>query len=88
MVRTGPHQALCLLDAVADLRASLRALGTDLIVRHGDPASVLPPLCRQLGAREVRWQELAGTEEAELSTRAYNAVRAAGVSVPKSGPNG
>ena len=81
VMRTGPHQAVCILDAVADLRASLRELGTDLIVRHGDPASVLPPLCRLLGAREVRWHETAGTDEAELSARVYRAVRKAGVSV-------
>lgn len=81
VVRTGPHQASCIIDAVADLRNSLRELGSDLIIRHGDPASVLPPLCRELSAREVRWHESAGVDEAQLTSRVYSALRGAGVSV-------
>lgn len=36
---------------VAALRASYRQLGGVLVVRHGDPAAVLPALAREAGAR-------------------------------------
>lgn len=37
---TGPYRAQFVLDAIADLRESLRAAGSDLIVRCGKPEEV------------------------------------------------
>ena len=37
---TGPYRAQFVIDAVADLRESLRAAGSDLIVRCGKPEEV------------------------------------------------
>ena len=73
VIRTGPHAAANLLVAVAELRSSLRAHGSDLIVRYGDPASIIPQLARQHSFDEVRWHEEPGAEEVEASAR----VRAA-----------
>ena len=39
-----------LLGALADLDRSLRARGSRLIVRHGDPATVVPAVAREAGA--------------------------------------
>ena len=42
--RCGPHATLCLLEALTDLRQTLRSHGSELLIRCGDPASVLPQL--------------------------------------------
>lgn len=73
VIRTGPHQARMLLGAVASLRESLRALGSELIIRSGDPASVLPQLALRHQVERVRWHEEPGTDESESSA----SVRAA-----------
>lgn len=52
-LRTGRHRIRFLLDAVASLRAALRARGSDLLVRVGHPETVLPLLCAQLRANQV-----------------------------------
>jgi deoxyribodipyrimidine photo-lyase len=43
-----PNRLVALLEALADLRASLRALGSDLVVRRGRPAAVVAELLGQL----------------------------------------
>ncbi|MDF1503347.1 DASH family cryptochrome [Roseisolibacter sp. H3M3-2] len=48
--RLGPHRARFLAESLADLRASLRAVGADLVVRRGRPDEVLPALARETGA--------------------------------------
>ena len=74
-IRTGPFAARVLIDAVAELRESLRACGGELIVRCGNPASILPSLVQQLPALgEVRWHEEPGVEEAAASRRVYAAI--------------
>jgi deoxyribodipyrimidine photo-lyase len=44
-----------MLDALADLREFYRDRGGDLLVRHGDPAEVLPDLCEELDAEGALW---------------------------------
>ena len=75
VTRTGPHSAKLLLAALASLRVSLRALGSDLLVRHGDPASVLPQLALLHEVDEVRWSEEPGSEEVATSLRVQSALR-------------
>jgi deoxyribodipyrimidine photo-lyase len=48
-----PNRAWYLLGSLTALRASLRAGGSDLIVRVGDPRVEIPRLARQTGARDV-----------------------------------
>jgi deoxyribodipyrimidine photo-lyase len=61
--KTGAIRARFLRESVADLRDSYRALGADLVVRHGRPEDVLPALVRETGAEAVfQFQEI-GTEE-------------------------
>ena len=66
--KTGPHRRRFRREALADLRASLRALGSDLIVRIGDPASVIPALAAAVDAETVhagRWEVPEETETAD-----------------------
>src|ERR1700761_5587235 len=51
--KTGNIRARFLLESVADLRKNLHKLGSELIVRVGNPAEVLPALCEEYGVNEV-----------------------------------
>ena len=70
--KKGPHWARFRRESVLDLRESLRALGGELLVRHGDPETVVPEVAEAYGADAVHCQTKAGTEE--LATE--NTVRA------------
>ncbi|MFK7788333.1 MAG: DASH family cryptochrome [Phycisphaeraceae bacterium] len=61
--RCGDHRLRFLLESVADLRRSMRELGTELIVRVGEPESVLPEVAKHLGATNLRFVREPGTEE-------------------------
>jgi deoxyribodipyrimidine photo-lyase len=50
-----PPRVRFMLDALADLRAWYRERGGDLLVRHGDPATVLPELCEAVDAAGTLW---------------------------------
>ena len=47
------NRARFLADSLADLRASLRERGADLVVRRGDPAAAVIRLTAEVGARAV-----------------------------------
>jgi len=51
--KTGVYRAQFIIDSIADLRHSLRALGSDLVVRTGLPEDVVPALARETGASWV-----------------------------------
>lgn len=71
--KTGAFRVRFLLETLADLRAALRARGSDLVIRHGHPESVLPALARELGATHCTYHEEATDEE----TRTEDAVELA-----------
>ena len=48
--KTGPHRARFAVETVADLRARLRDLGSDLVVRAGRSEEVLADLADEVGA--------------------------------------
>ncbi|RYY33440.1 MAG: DASH family cryptochrome [Sphingobacteriaceae bacterium] len=72
-LKTGNFRARFLLEAVADLRNNLRALGGELIIRIGDPAEIIPQLATQYQVnevyhhREVAFEETAKSEEVEAA---------------------
>ena len=70
-IRVGPHAARHLLHALSDLRANLRSIGGELIVRVGDPVDIVPALARDIGATEVHWNEIPGTEETDESQKVF-----------------
>ena len=51
--RTGPHRAQFLLESLADLRAGLRRLGSELLVHSGRPETVVPALARRFAVGAV-----------------------------------
>lgn len=69
---SGPR-ATFLAVCLADLDAALRERGSRLVVRHGDPAVVLPALAREVDAAVVRWT----ADAAPFGRRRDERVRAA-----------
>jgi deoxyribodipyrimidine photo-lyase len=61
--KTGAYRARFLLDSVADLRQSFRALGRDLVVRTGHPETVIPQLVQDWGIEAVYWHREVTQEE-------------------------
>ncbi|MBD2162306.1 DASH family cryptochrome [Limnothrix sp. FACHB-1083] len=74
--KTGPFRAQFLLESVADLRAALRAKGSDLIVRSGLPEVVLPALAAEYGAQAIYYHEEVGTEEQAVELALEAALKA------------
>ena len=73
-VRVGPHAARYLLQALSDLRTNLRSIGGELIIRIGDPVDIVPSIAREIGATEVHWNEIPGTEEIDESRRVFQEI--------------
>ncbi|ESA36514.1 dash family [Leptolyngbya sp. Heron Island J] len=51
--KTGAFRGQFLLESVADLRHSLKQLGSNLIIRYGLPEDVIPQLARQFNIKAV-----------------------------------
>jgi deoxyribodipyrimidine photo-lyase len=63
--KLGAHRARFRIESLADLRASLRDLGGDLIVREGTPETVVPEVVEAVDAGSVFLQTKPATEELE-----------------------
>ncbi|MEM6257839.1 MAG: DASH family cryptochrome [Planctomycetota bacterium] len=61
--RCGDRRLQFILESVAGLRRSMRELGTDLLVRVGEPEAVIPQLACEAGASDLRFVREPGTEE-------------------------
>ena len=68
-IYTGPHSTRILVEAVTELRQSLRSIGGDLLVRSGDPYQIIPLIAEEIGATEICWNEEPGTYETRLSDK-------------------
>eukprot|EP00741_Cyanophora_paradoxa_P017473 tig00020965_g16882.t1 len=64
--KTGAHRARFLIEAVEDLRASLRRIGSDLHVAVGKPEDIIPSLCERFRVERVLTQGEDCSEEAEV----------------------
>jgi deoxyribodipyrimidine photo-lyase len=64
--KTGPYRAQFLRESVADLRQSLQALGSELVVRVGLPEQVIPDLVQAHSIDRVHWHREATQEELEV----------------------
>jgi len=51
--KTGNFRAQFLLDSVLDLKANLRGVGSDLIIKFGKPENVLPGTAYSLDLSEI-----------------------------------
>ncbi|MBW4485093.1 MAG: DASH family cryptochrome [Tildeniella torsiva UHER 1998/13D] len=61
--KTGAYRAQFLLESVADLRRSLQSLGSDLVVRVGQPEDIIPELVKAHSIETVYWHEEVTAEE-------------------------
>jgi deoxyribodipyrimidine photo-lyase len=64
--KTGACRAQFLIESVAALRQSLRQLGSDLIVRQGQPEAILPGLAQEFGCDRVYWHAEVTAEETQV----------------------
>lgn len=74
-VRTGRHRAQFLLESVADLRRSLQALGTDLVVLVGHPEQLLPRLAEGSTAPVVISTSEVTSEEHRIDRKVNSAMK-------------
>ncbi|MBK0380505.1 DASH family cryptochrome [Mucilaginibacter segetis] len=74
ILKTGSFRVRFLLQAVADLRKNLRAYGSDLIIRIGDPAEILPALAEEYQISEVYHHREVAPEETAVSERVETAL--------------
>ncbi|MDS0294790.1 DASH family cryptochrome [Halogeometricum luteum] len=79
--KTGSHRVRFRRESVADLRESLSARGSGLVVRRGRPEEVLPELAAAVDADRVFAQTLPAPEEVAVENRATAALRDRGLAV-------
>jgi deoxyribodipyrimidine photo-lyase len=72
--KTGSFRARFLLESVADLRKNLQALGSNLIIRVGNPAEIIPQLAEQYQVSEVYHHREVAYEETEISEKVETAL--------------
>ncbi|MCS6815081.1 MAG: DASH family cryptochrome, partial [Cyanobacteria bacterium] len=72
--KTGGYRAQFLLESVAALRATLRQLGSDLVIRCGRPEAEIPRLCQQVGASVVYCHAEVTSEELAVETALEQAL--------------
>ncbi len=72
--KTGAFRAQFLMQAVADLRASLRSLGSDLVVRSGLPEVEIAKLAQELDASAVYFHKEVTQEEITVESALEKAL--------------
>ncbi|GGC93461.1 DASH family cryptochrome [Halopseudomonas salina] len=70
----GPRRAQFILESLADLRRSLRTLGSDLLVLQGKPEELLPALCIDMGIQAVYTHAEHAPDEQALMDRLHSAL--------------
>lgn len=79
--KTGAFRAQFLLESVADLRQSFRTLGSDLIIRQGQPEIIIPELVKLLNIDAVYYYQEATSEELTVEQNLKTALAAFGVGI-------
>jgi deoxyribodipyrimidine photo-lyase len=77
--KTGAYRAQFLRESIADLRQSLRQLGSDLVVRRGYPEEIIPSLVQTLEIDAIYYAEEITFEEVKVEVALENALRPLGV---------
>ncbi|MFD1589107.1 DASH family cryptochrome [Halorientalis brevis] len=73
--KTGRRRAQFLRESVQALRATLRGLDSELVVRYGRPSTVLPAVASEYDADAVYSQTLPAPEERHVETAVRTALR-------------
>ncbi|MDX2099197.1 MAG: DASH family cryptochrome [Leptolyngbyaceae cyanobacterium bins.59] len=79
--KTGAFRAQFLLESLADLRQSLRALGSNLILRQGFPEAILPDLAKGLEVTAVYYYREVTAEERNVEASLQTALQEWGISL-------
>jgi len=79
--KTGAFRTQFLLESIADLRASLRSRGSDLIIRTGLPEVILPALAEELGVTAIYFSKEVTAEEVAVETALQSAVKPIGIAL-------
>jgi deoxyribodipyrimidine photo-lyase len=79
--KTGNYRAQFLRESVADLRASLQKLGSNLVVRRGLPEEVIPAIAEQLKIDQVFYSQEVTAEEQQVEQKLKQALSAKQVKV-------
>jgi len=79
--KTGAFRAKFLIESLADLRNSLRQLGSDLIIRRGLPETIIPSLVQELGITAVYFYGEVTSEEITVEKALTKALSKIKVSV-------
>ncbi|MBO0932433.1 DASH family cryptochrome [Fibrella aquatilis] len=66
--KTGIFRTNFLIECVADLRASLRARGADLIIRVGEPSQILADLAETIDAQAIYASKEVTSEETDVES--------------------
>uniref|UniRef100_A0A7S0N2B6 Photolyase/cryptochrome alpha/beta domain-containing protein n=1 Tax=Pyramimonas obovata TaxID=1411642 RepID=A0A7S0N2B6_9CHLO len=73
--KTGPYRAQFLIECVKDLRRQLKKIGSELVVRVGQPAEVLARLVKETGATALYSHSEVTAEESQLENKVQSAVK-------------
>ena len=76
-----PARVWFLLESLRELQASWRKAGSQLLLLQGDPAEVLPPLAKAIGAGVVAWNRDVEPYGRERDRRVAAALQAQGQKV-------
>ncbi|XP_010518466.1 PREDICTED: blue-light photoreceptor PHR2-like [Camelina sativa] len=79
--KTGPFRAQFLIESVSELRKSLQARGSNLVVRVGKPEAVLVELAKEIGADAVYAHREVSHDEVKAEGKIETAMKEEGVEV-------
>lgn len=77
--KTGAFRAKFLLESVADLRDSLRKLGSNLVIRQELPEIAIPAIAEQFNATSVYFQKEVTSEEIKVEKALARVSKSIGV---------
>ncbi len=72
--KTGSFRAQFWLESLVALRAHLRQLGSDLVIRQGKPEQVIPAICQQMQITDVYWYGEVTSEEVAVEKALQQAL--------------
>ena len=79
--KTGSFRAQFMIEAVRDLQKSLRKIGSDLVIRVGNPEEVLIELVKHLNIKKVYCSKEITKEEVDIENKLETGLWALGVSL-------
>jgi deoxyribodipyrimidine photo-lyase len=77
--KTGSFRAKFLRESVLDLRTSLRSLGSDLLIRLGQPEQILPALAQDLQCDAVHFHQEVTAEELTVEVALQRSLKDIGI---------